>query len=160
MQFHERLYELRKRSGMTQSDLAEKLDVSRQAVSRWEMGTARPELENLVALSELFGVTLDHLLKGEDTPVAIRPEPVLEEPEAAEPPKKRNWFLIWLLLTAAATIIVAIILLIVILSDSPHDASLVAIHPRTVIAQLVNISAQMGLVVFIIWLVTEKFKKK
>lgn len=160
MQFHERLYEFRKRSGMTQSELAEKLDVSRQAVSRWEMGTARPELENLVALSELFGVTLDHLLKGEDTPEAVSPELVLAEPEAAEPPKKHNWFLLWLLLTVVATIIVAVILLIVSVSASPQDASLVAIHPKTVIVQLLNISAQMGLVVFIIWLVTEKFNKK
>lgn len=65
MQFHERLYELRKNSGLTQNELAEKLDVSRQAISRWEMGTAKPEIENLIALSEIFGVSLDYLLKGQ-----------------------------------------------------------------------------------------------
>ena len=66
MQFHDRLYEARKRSGMTQSDLAEKLGVSRQAVSRWEMGTAKPEFENLIAISDLLGVSTDYLLKGSD----------------------------------------------------------------------------------------------
>lgn len=66
MQFHERLYEVRKRSGMTQADLAEKLDVSRQAVSRWELGTAKPDFENLIAISDLFGVPIDYLLKGND----------------------------------------------------------------------------------------------
>ena len=66
MQFHQRLFEVRKHSGMTQSDLAEKLNVSRQAVSRWEMGTAKPDFENLVAISELFGVSVDYLLKGSE----------------------------------------------------------------------------------------------
>ena len=64
MEFHERLYDVRKNAGMTQSDLADKLGVSRQAVSRWEMGTAKPEFENLIAISDLFHVTTDYLLKG------------------------------------------------------------------------------------------------
>ena len=68
MNFHEKLYALRKASGMTQTDLAEKLDVSRQAVSRWEMGTAKPEVDTLIAISELFGVTLDSLLKDQKEP--------------------------------------------------------------------------------------------
>ena len=63
MKFHEKLYAVRKNAGMTQNDLAEKLNVSRQAVSRWEMGTAMPDVENLVAMSDLFGVSLDYLLK-------------------------------------------------------------------------------------------------
>lgn len=63
MKFHEKLYTLRKQAGMTQQDLAEKLNVSRQAVSRWEMGTAMPEIENLVAISDCLGVTLDELLR-------------------------------------------------------------------------------------------------
>lgn len=63
MKFHEKLFELRKKANMTQNDLAEKLNVSRQAVSRWEMGTAMPDVENLIAMSDLFGVSLDYLLK-------------------------------------------------------------------------------------------------
>ena len=81
MEFHERLLEVRKKAGMTQSDLAEKLDVSRQAVSRWEMGTAKPEFENLIAISNIFSVSIDYLLKGveEHAPEAINEEPASEE---------------------------------------------------------------------------------
>ena len=69
MQFHEKLYTLRKAANMTQSDLAERLNVSRQAVSRWEMGTAMPEVDTLIAMSDLFAVTLDDLLKNkQDVP--------------------------------------------------------------------------------------------
>ena len=69
MKFHEKLYTLRKGANLTQTDLAEKLNVSRQAVSRWEMGTAMPDVENLIAISDLFTVTLDDLLKNkEDAP--------------------------------------------------------------------------------------------
>ena len=72
MEFHERLYEVRKRAGMTQNDLAEKLDVSRQAVSRWEMGTAKPDFENLVAISNIFDVSIDYLLNRTDIPDFIK----------------------------------------------------------------------------------------
>lgn len=74
MKFHEKLYALRKAAGMTQNDLAEKLNVSRQAVSRWEMGTAMPDVENLIVISDLFGVTLDELLKDRTEPSAAAPE--------------------------------------------------------------------------------------
>lgn len=70
MQLGERLYALRKKAGMTQTELAEKLDVSRQAISRWELGTAKPDVDNLVALSELYDVTVDQLLKADAEPAA------------------------------------------------------------------------------------------
>lgn len=73
MKFHEKLYTLRKNANMTQTDLAEKLNVSRQAVSRWEMGTSMPDVTNLIAMSDLFSVTLDDLLKNqEDVPEGAR----------------------------------------------------------------------------------------
>ncbi len=81
MEFHQRLYEVRKQSGMTQSDLAEKLDVSRQAVSRWEMGTAKPDFENLIAISKLFGVSIDYLLKGEAEEKTVPSQPEQQEDE-------------------------------------------------------------------------------
>ena len=63
MSFSEKLFGLRKQAGMTQADLAEKLNVSRQAVSRWEMGTAKPEVDTLIAICDLFDVSLDYLLR-------------------------------------------------------------------------------------------------
>lgn len=63
MDFQEKLLTLRKANGMTQEQLAEKLDVSRQSVSKWESGQAVPELERIVQLSAVFDVTTDYLLK-------------------------------------------------------------------------------------------------
>ena len=63
MQFHEKLQQLRKDRGFSQEDLAERLSVSRQAISKWESGSAYPEIEKLIQLSEIFGVTLDSLMK-------------------------------------------------------------------------------------------------
>ena len=61
----EKLYKLRKNSGLSQEKLAEQLDVSRQAISKWESGTAVPESEKLIAISNYFGVSIDYLLKDE-----------------------------------------------------------------------------------------------
>lgn len=79
MQFHEKLYSLRKKAGMTQLDLAEKLGVSRQAVSRWEMGTAMPEIENLIAMSDLFSVSLDYMLKEKQDTLSAPAEKTRED---------------------------------------------------------------------------------
>lgn len=65
MKFEEKLIALRKRRGMSQEELAEKLQVTRQAVSRWESGATIPDVTNLIQLSELFGVTTDYLIKEE-----------------------------------------------------------------------------------------------
>lgn len=62
MKFSEKLFQLRKKAGMSQEDLAEQLGVSRQAISRWEMGTAMPDAPNLLRISVLFGVSADYLL--------------------------------------------------------------------------------------------------
>ncbi len=65
MNMADKLIRLRKKSGMTQEELAERMDVSRQAVSKWESGQTVPDLAKIVQLSELFGVTTDYLLKDE-----------------------------------------------------------------------------------------------
>ena len=61
----ERIYRLRSENNMSQGELAEKLDVSRQAVSKWENNISIPELDKIAAISELFGVTTDEIIKGE-----------------------------------------------------------------------------------------------
>lgn len=66
MDFSEKLLTLRKAKNLTQEQLAEKLDVSRQSVSKWESGQAAPELEKIVLLSALFDVTTDYLLKASE----------------------------------------------------------------------------------------------
>ena len=64
MTFSERLVKARKENGFTQSDVAEKLNVSFQAVSLWERGETTPEIDKLVAIVSLYQVSLDLLLTG------------------------------------------------------------------------------------------------
>ena len=66
MTFGEKLQKLRTRAGLSQDQLAELLDVSRQAVSKWETGTADPSTSNLLALAKLFGVSAEELLRRVD----------------------------------------------------------------------------------------------
>lgn len=69
MTIEERIQELRKSKGLSQEQLAETLGVSRQAVSKWESGQSMPEVEKLLAMSSLFDVSTDYILKGEpDSP--------------------------------------------------------------------------------------------
>ena len=63
MTFCEKLADLRRRSGMSQEQLADRLGVTRQSVSKWESGTAMPELVKLISLSEIFDVSVDYLVK-------------------------------------------------------------------------------------------------
>lgn len=62
MTINEKLVSLRKENGLSQMQLAEKMNVSRQAISRWEIGTAVPSTDNLKVLSELYSVPVDILL--------------------------------------------------------------------------------------------------
>ena len=76
MAFSEKLYDLRKKGGLSQEQLAEQLGVSRQAVSKWESGKAIPESDTLVSISEYFHVTLDYLMKENDI-ADLESEPVV-----------------------------------------------------------------------------------
>lgn len=66
MEFHEKLQELRKQKGLTQEELAEKLYVSRAAISKWESGRGYPSIDSLKGIGKFFGVTVDALLSGEE----------------------------------------------------------------------------------------------
>ena len=72
MRLAQTIYTLRTQKGMSQGDLADALEVSRQSVSKWETGGATPDLDKLVKMSALFGVTLDELVFG---PPKKEPEP-------------------------------------------------------------------------------------
>ena len=64
MEFGNRLYELRKQKGLSQEELANRLDVTRQTVSKWELSDSTPDMDKLVALGELFEISLDELVLG------------------------------------------------------------------------------------------------
>ncbi len=67
MGFNENLQNLRKIKNMSQEQLAEKLEVSRQSVSKWESGNGYPETEKLITICEIFDCSMDNLLKGKIT---------------------------------------------------------------------------------------------
>ncbi len=62
MKFNEKLIELRKKAGLSQEELGYKLNVTRQTVSKWELGQTTPEMDKLVEISKVFGVTVDELI--------------------------------------------------------------------------------------------------
>ena len=74
MEFHEKLQYLRKQNHWTQEQLAEKLYVSRTAVSKWESGKGYPNIESLKAISKIFGVSIDELLSSEELIAAAETE--------------------------------------------------------------------------------------
>lgn len=78
----ERLYELRTKNNMSQGALAERLDVSRQTVSKWENNLSVPETEKILQLSEIFSVSTDYILKGEEREEKAEPVYVYVEKEA------------------------------------------------------------------------------
>lgn len=83
MDFSEKLVTLRKANTLTQEQLAEKLDVSRQSVSKWESGQAAPELEKIVALSAVFQVTTDYLLKSSEVDdLSVKTEMLAKQQQA------------------------------------------------------------------------------
>ena len=67
MSFSEKLTQLRRQKGWSQEELGEKLDVTRQTVSKWELGSTTPEMEKLIAMSELLGISIDELVKDNET---------------------------------------------------------------------------------------------
>lgn len=81
MELSQKLKELRKKQGLTQLELAERLFVSRQAISGWEAGTSRPSTENLQSLSRLFNIPLETLL---DDTAEAEPEKLPAEEQAKE----------------------------------------------------------------------------
>ncbi|EZT42068.1 MULTISPECIES: helix-turn-helix domain-containing protein [Staphylococcus] len=66
MKFHEKLKQERKKLNLSQEDLANKINISRQSISKWEREKGYPNIETLIELSELFDITVDELLKGDD----------------------------------------------------------------------------------------------
>lgn len=90
MELNEKLLSLRKKNKLTQAQVAETLDVSRQAISNWETGAVLPSTDNLLALSRLYQVPLDHLLNGDTdlTPAPAKEKEVDKKEEAPPEPAK------------------------------------------------------------------------
>ena len=90
MELNEKLISLRKKNKLTQTQVAETLDVSRQAISNWETGAVLPSTDNLIALSRLYQVPADHLLNDDSDliPVPVEEKEVDKKEEAPPEPAK------------------------------------------------------------------------
>lgn len=112
----EKLTQVRKAAGLTQADIAARLSVSRQAVSRWESGQSKPSTEKLLALGELYGVSIDRLLNTEnaDKPAvetaSDEPEAVPVETVISEKHRPRAWLKYMVAALCGALLMLAIIL--------------------------------------------------
>ncbi|MGO5024535.1 helix-turn-helix domain-containing protein [Lawsonibacter sp. LCP25S3_G6] len=114
MKLEEKLFSLRKAKGLSQMKLAEIMNVSRQAISRWEVGAAVPSTDNLKFLGRLYNVPLEYLLHDD------APDPVPQEPDekVAVPGIEKRWILIFVAIMAT----VVVFLCIVLLRDEPKKS--------------------------------------
>lgn len=127
MALGEKLTQARKAAGLTQADVAAKLNVSRQAVSRWESGQSKPSTEKLLALVELYGVSIDRLLNTEN---AEKPavETTSDEPEAvpvetviSEKHRPRAWLKYMVAALCGALLMLAILLMLKLPEDTHNE---------------------------------------
>ncbi len=90
MTIGEKIYKLRTEKNLSQGDLAEILEVSRQSISKWENGGATPDLDKIIKLSEVFGITIDELVKNEEVsaPAEEKAPQIIIKKESSFPPRK------------------------------------------------------------------------
>ena len=122
MKFNEKLFELRKEKGYSQEELADKLNVARQTVSKWENGTTTPDFDNLIELSKLFEISIDDFVgndfkkeklnETQDEQNEENLNIVIDEKEVESKSKKRKHKMIFLILLLICLIIVIITLTI------------------------------------------------
>ena len=112
MEFGSKLYELRKEKGLSQEELANCLDVTRQTVSKWELGDSTPDLDKLILLGELFEISLDELVLGK-VPVTTKLDELGAKVMTEENKKKaRKGLKIFGMIAAAVLAVDAVSLLI------------------------------------------------
>ena len=112
MKLEEKLISLRKDKGLSQMKLAEMMNVSRQAISRWEVGAAVPSTDNLKFLGNLYGVSLEYLLHDDapkpnqnETPMQKR---IIEKQES----RRKTVFVVLMAVLAVAVIVLSVMLLV------------------------------------------------
>ena len=121
MSLAEKLVILRKQKGLTQMDLAEQLNVSRQAISRWEVGAAVPSTDNLKVLSDLYGVPVDYLLNDNTTEDVKSVQKAEDNPMNTESVSKRTKYKS--LIICGVTVVILGIILICALTSRNEDSN-------------------------------------
>ena len=135
MNLGENIYKFRTQKNLSQGDLANALDVSRQSVSKWENGAAVPELDKLIKMADLFGITLDELA-GRAAP-APAPEP--REIPPAQPQGIQSGDLVSILLLLFGVMIP----IVIVATGEMHDSTVLLVLGLFVIPPLVTICAAL-----------------
>lgn len=140
----EKIRELRRKNGLSQEELADKLNVSRQAVSKWETGAAVPTTETLVELADYFGVSLDYLLRDDYSP---------KQPESPSAPKKhcaaRRIFGAFLIGAAVFAVIVLTVLQLTGNGGSVTDSSAVTLDGNGIVVGAAVLCAFGGIAILV-----------
>lgn len=109
----QRLIALRKEKGLTQAQLAEAINICRQSISDWERGVTKPTQDNLLLLSELYGVSVDYLLGKDVSPAAPAvPVPEQQPQQQTQAPGQRLWIYRGVILILAALLVVMTLLFV------------------------------------------------
>lgn len=111
MSFGQNLFRFRKQKGLSQDELGGQLKVSRQTISKWELGETTPEMDKLVALGNFFEVSLDELIKGEKKDA----EKVLEDKRIPSKKSQRNIYDVLCLCLKMIGALIAIDLIIMLI---------------------------------------------
>ena len=111
---HSNLKKARKERNLSQNDVAAKLGISRQAISRWENGAAYPDIDNLTLLSEVYGISVDELLGTKAADSEEEPPKTPRQPESSPSLKsflsnREHWLLILILVLTSHQAIVGFI---------------------------------------------------
>ena len=118
----QRLIALRKEKGLTQAQLAEAINICRQSISDWERGVTKPTQDNLLLLSELYGVSVDYLLGKDVSPSAPAvPVPEQQPQQQTQAPGQRLWIYRGIILILAALLVVMTLLFVKERNVSYHN---------------------------------------
>lgn len=104
MTLDKKLSRLRKKEGLSQAEVAERLDLSRQAVSRWESGEAKPSTDNFQALCKLYHVSMDYLLNESEDELPA-PAPATESRPKRDTQRKEKRWIRWIVIGVAVLVL-------------------------------------------------------
>ena len=105
MKFNEKLIELRKKEGLSQEELGYKLNVTRQTISKWELGQTTPEMDKLVEMSKIFNISVDELIN--ESEITPKQNPIIEDqPIGEKSTKEKN---IKIIIVGALVIVIVLI---------------------------------------------------
>ena len=103
MKFNEKLVEVRKKEGLSQEELGYKLNVTRQTVSKWELGQTTPEMDKLVEISKIFNISVDELIN--ESKITTNVNPIIEDQPIESGKTKSNKMVIIIVVALIAVLV-------------------------------------------------------